>query len=371
MNPALATEVGLFARAVREAGITIEPARVAAAVAALSVLSPPGVCEVYWATRLTFCSRHADLVVFNAAFARWFGAAPPGPDEEDGVGSTQVGLPVAVEDGSRAAAGEGAVARAADGTERISDRSARTFGPEEAAEIDALVALLAAGTGLRRSRRRVSARRRVLDPRRTALSTLRGGGDLTRLCYRRPDRRPRRLVLLLDVSGSMERHVEPLLRLAYAAVTVAPATTEVFALGTRLTRITPALRHRDPAVAMRAVDVLIIDRAGGTRLGQTLRQFLGTWGGRRAARAAVTVIASDGWVTDADVLGEQMRRLSRIAHRVFWIEPNGGGDAVVQFVPGLRASREFVDHFVDGHEADAVRRLVHLLVSRRGACRPV
>ena len=143
--------------------------------------------------------------------------------------------------------------------------------------------------------------------------------------YDRRRDKPRRLVLLLDVSGSMAPYADVLLRFAHAAVRVAPQSTEVFTVSTRLTRITRQLRLRDPELALAAAGTAVPDWSGGTRLGESLQAFLDLWGQRGTARQAVVVIASDGWERgDAGLLAEQMARLARLAHRIVWINPHRG-----------------------------------------------
>ena len=156
---------------------------------------------------------------------------------------------------------------------------------------------------------------------------LRHGGEPTRLDRRRRRPKPRRLVLLIDVSGSMAPYADALLCFGHAATRRAPSRTEVFTIGTRLTRVTRALRHRDPDAALRAAGQTIPDWHGGTRLAESLKAFLDRWGQRGIARGAVVVICSDGWERgDPEPLAEQVRRLSRLAYRLVWVNPHRGKD---------------------------------------------
>jgi uncharacterized protein with von Willebrand factor type A (vWA) domain len=190
---------------------------------------------------------------------------------------------------------------------------------------------------------------------------LRGGEPAVLVRWRRRDK-ARRLVLLVDISGSMAPYAEVLLRFAHAATTVSPLTTEVFTAGTRLTRITRQLRLRDPELALHAAGAAVPDWSGGTRLGESLRAFLDLWGQRGLARQAVIVIASDGWERgDATLLGEQMARLNRLAHQIIWVNPHQGKAGFVAATAGMQAALPYVSHLVAGHSFDALSRLTEVI----------
>jgi uncharacterized protein with von Willebrand factor type A (vWA) domain len=191
---------------------------------------------------------------------------------------------------------------------------------------------------------------------------LRSGGEPATLARYRRRVKPRRLVLLLDVSGSMAPYADVLLRFGHAAVRVAPASTEVFTVSTRLTRITRQLRLRDPALALAAAGTAVPDWSGGTRLGESLRAFLDLWGQRGTARGAVIVIASDGWERgDAGLLGEQMARLARLAHRVVWVNPHRGKEGFAPVTSGMSAALPHLDDLLAGHTFDALHRLAEVI----------
>jgi uncharacterized protein len=360
-NDSLIEAVTAFAEAAREAGVATGPTHVAGAVAALARLRPRSWDDLYWATRLTFCSREADIVVFDRVFAAWFGSRASVSENVTSLDSARVRAAAAA-DGEGTSPSDRALSAASMGlNERLSRRDGRVLSAADAAEIEEYVTLLRAGTHLRRSRRSVAGGRRQIDPRRSALLALRGGGELARICYQKPSRRPRRLVLLLDVSGSMARagHLDAFLRLARALVIVAPRTTEVFTLGTKLTRITLELRHHDHAHAMRSVAAVILDREGGTLLAAVLERFLDEWAGRRAARSTLTVVVSDGWIADWSKLAEPMERLSRLAHRVIWVNPDAGSEDFKEMAPGLRASRPYVARRIGGRGRETARTLAN------------
>ena len=167
----------------------------------------------------------------------------------------------------------------------------------------------------------------------------------------------------------MSSYADALLRLAHRfshppATRGGPARVEVFTVGTRLTRVTRAMRMRDPERAIVAAGETVPDWSGGTRLGETLRMFLDRWGQRGLARGAVVVVFSDGWERgDAALLGEQMRRLHRIAHRVVWVNPHVGKDGYLPVQQGIVAALPYVDDLVAGHSlatfADLIEVVAH------------
>ena len=343
-----------LARMLRERGVAADGSRLVAAAAALEHVDPLDPGQVYWSARVTLCSEPDDLPRFDEAFAAWL-AVPP----------TAVPVPVPVEapTGAGPAAGDGAVDRvAATAVETLRTRDLAELGPAERDEVRRLITLLAPVTGTRRSVRRRPGGRTDVDPGRTMRALLRAGGEPAALAHRRRRTRPRRLVLLVDVSGSMSPYADWLLWFAHAAVRVRPMATEVFTVGTRLTRVTRALRLRDPEAALRAAAATVPDWSGGTRLGESLRAFLDLWGQRGAARGAVVVIFSDGWERGgAELLGAQAARLRRLAHAVVWVNPHKGKEGFEPETAGMRAALPHVDTLVAGHSTTALTELVETL----------
>lgn len=204
----------------------------------------------------------------------------------------------------------------------------------------------------------------LIDRRRTVSAALAAAGEPARLAHRRPRPRLRRVVLLIDVSGSMAPYADALLRFAHAARR-GGAPVEVFTLGTRLTRVTRELTHRDPRVALRAVLAAVPDWSGGTRLGVLLREFLDTWGQRGLARGAVVVVLSDGWEReDAALLGDEMARLHRLAHRVVWANPLRARPGYAPLAAGMAAALPHVDDFVAGNSVAALEELAGVVAGR-------
>ncbi len=373
-----AAAVGLivgFGRALRAAGIDAGAEQVARFGLALDQLDLAERAQVYWAGRATLCTRPGDLRAYDVVFDRFFGgvsgrvtgprarltvvrpvAGPDRPDPRPGD-----------EDGDRR---PGARTATASDLEVLRHRDLARLSSADAATVRRLIGLLAPTPPMRRSRRHRRADRGELDPRRTVRASVRRGGEPT-LRYRRRAVRPRRLVLVIDVSGSMSPYADALLRFGHAAVRARPGT-EVFTVGTRLTRISRQLAGPDPGAALAAVSAAVPDWSGGTRLGELLRVFLDAWGQPGLARGAVVVVASDGWERgDATLLGAQMARLARLAHRVVWVNPHRGKPGYAPVVAGMAAALPYVDDFVAGHSLAAYEELAAVLsAGRAGAVRP-
>jgi hypothetical protein len=252
-------------------------------------------------------------------------------------------------------------ARASD-ADVLRHRDVADLTPAERAALAQLFAAIRPVPPRRRAVRRRRYHRGEIDARRTLREELRRGGEPGRIRYRRPATRPRRVVLLVDVSGSMSPYADALLRLAHVWVRGAPRTTEVFTVGTRLTRVTRALRARDPDDALRGAGEQVPDWSGGTRLGEVLRAFLDRWGQRGTARGAVVVVFSDGWERgDPVLLAEQMARLRRLAYRVVWVNPHRGKAGYRPVQGGIAAALPYVDDFLAGHSLATFVALVDLV----------
>jgi uncharacterized protein len=363
--------VGL-ARTLRAAGVAASPDRVHATVAALDRLDPSSRRDVYWAGRLTLCASLDDVVRYDRVFEAYFGdrdrhlrlRPPPAAPVLRLVAATDDTAP-----GREGETGEES-ARLRAAASRVEVLRHRDIADLTVADRAALARLLAAlalpGAG-RRSRRRAPATRGEVDRRRTVRHLMRAGGEPVAPARRARLLRPRRVVLLVDVSGSMSTYADALLRFAHAASHRArgPAT-EVFTLGTRLTRVTRELAARDVDGALRAVAEAVPDWSGGTRLGDLVKRFLDVWGQRGMARGSVVVVLSDGWERgDPTLLGEQMARLARLAHRVIWANPRAGRPGFAPVAAGMAAALPHVDDFVSGHSLASLERLAALVAGVR------
>ena len=367
-----------FGRVLRAAGVGADGGRVAAFTAALGWLDPGRRDDVYWAGRLTLCADPDDLPRYDAAFAAVFGGAAP-----VSLRPPEPPLPVVVApapaggDGGAADDGEDGtdtekLYASASAVEALRRKDFAELSPADRADLNRLLAAFALPGERRPSRRHRPSSRGPIDRRRTVNAALASAGETSRLAHRKRRPRSRRVVLLVDVSGSMAPYADALLRFAHAArrgYSHAPhgggAPVEVFTLGTRLTRVTRELTHRDPEVAMRAVLAAVPDWSGGTRLGVLLRDFLDTWGQRGLARGAVVVVLSDGWEReDPGLLGEQMGRLHRLAHRLVWANPLRDRPGYAPLAAGMAAALPHVDDFVAGHSVAALEELAAVVAGR-------
>jgi uncharacterized protein with von Willebrand factor type A (vWA) domain len=363
-GPATGEETALaFVGALRAAGV---PAPLGASIAylrALAVLSGSR-HDLYWAGRCTLVTSPEQVEVYDSVFASWWAGVPVTVDL---ALADELRLVLATDDAPDAATGE-----ASDGPvvsvrysphDVLRAKDFAAYSDAEMAEARRLMADLDLVGAPRRSRRRRTSRRRRGRPdlRRTLRSAMRTGGEPVHRPTLERRSRPRRLVLLLDVSGSMETYSRALLRFVHAAAS-GPTAVEVFAFGTRLTRLTRELSTRDPDTALARVVEAVPDWSGGTRLGESLRRFNDAWGVRGMARGAVVVILSDGWDRgEPDLLAEQMARLQRVARRLVWVNPLKAGPDYAPLAQGMATALPFVDEFVEGHSLDALEELARVV----------
>jgi uncharacterized protein with von Willebrand factor type A (vWA) domain len=241
----------------------------------------------------------------------------------------------------------------------------KDFGAYDDAELEMAQQLMSrlrfVGPPRRSYRYRSASRGTRPDLRATLRSAIGAGGEPIRRHWREPGDRLRKLVLLLDVSGSMEPYARAMLRFVHAAV-AGRQRVEAFSLGTRLTRVTKELNSRDPDQALRQASERVRDWSGGTRLGECLRRFNDEWGVRGMARGAIVVILSDGWDRgDPEVLGEQMCRLQRVTYDLIWVNPLKVTPGYAPLARGMAAALPYVDHFVEGHSLAAMEELANVI----------
>jgi uncharacterized protein with von Willebrand factor type A (vWA) domain len=354
-----------FARTLRHAGVAASPDRVEAMLSALGALDVLDPTDVYWAGRLTLCGGPDDLDRYDAAFAAYFAGEAPRSRPSQPHAPQQLAVSAPLESGSGDADEEtepSDLAAQASADEVLRHRDVSELTIAERDHLRRLFALLEPASPMRPARRRRPSPRGAVHPSRTVRRALRDGGEVSRLLYRRRRPRPRRVVLLVDVSGSMSPYADALLRFAHAAVRARPAATEVFTIGTRLTRVTREMRQRDPDKALAASGSAIPDWSGGTRLGEVLKAFLDRWGQRGMARGAIVVLCSDGWERGGtDLLAEQMTRLRRLAHSVVWVNPHKGRSGYEPLTGGMQAALPSIDHFVSGHSMAAFEELTRVI----------
>jgi uncharacterized protein with von Willebrand factor type A (vWA) domain len=366
--PAPAEAPVAFARLLRRRGLDVPGTAVLSFTEALAVLDVRRPDATYWAGRATLVRRSEDIPAYDRAFADfWTGRAEP--DEQP-----QVAIPITLltddasddnDDEDTPSTGPDELTRELrfSKVERLSGKDFAACSDDERAELYDALARLRVGGLTRRSRRLAAASGPSgrLDLRRTVRDAKRTGGETLRLHTRQPRQRPRRLVLLLDVSGSMDPYARALVRFAHAAV-LARRHVEVFTLGTRLTRVTRQLSGPDPDLAVAAATAEVVDWSGGTRLGEVIGAFNDRWGVAGLARGAVVVILSDGWDRgEPDRLAEEMARLRRVAHTVIWVNPLKAAPGDEPLARGMAAALPHVDRFVPGHSLAALVDLADLV----------
>ncbi|GAA4181500.1 vWA domain-containing protein [Gryllotalpicola koreensis] len=381
-----------FAAALRRAGLPVTPDRSAWLVEALRLIPPRTRGELYWASRAVFVTAHEQLPRFDAVFDTVFGGAvdlsdsrgDPNAPSSDTIrrraaidwhplapSSSQTSdgptPPASPGDGDGAdddPARTDAVLLAASREERLHETSFAALAADELARMRRLAEALVLATPLRpgRRERRTPHERDRLDLRRTVRAARRTGGDAVRLLRTTPRPTPRRLVILCDVSASMEPYTRAYLSFMQAAVITSRA--EAFVFATRLTRLTRHLTVRDPDLALERATGGAEDWAGGTRLADGIRSFIDEYGRRGAARGAVVVVISDGWAQDdpADI-ARQLARLARLAHRIVWVNPRKAAPGYRPLTGGMAAALPYCDAFVSGHSFAALHELVRVIAA--------
>jgi uncharacterized protein with von Willebrand factor type A (vWA) domain len=333
-----------FGRALREAGLDVGSGRIADFCRAVALLQPG---EIYWAGRTTLVARGAEITVYDEVFRRFFG----------GLGEAEQREPVRVRIVAETERERGLASPA----ELLRERSFARCSREELAALADLMTGIRLTLPSRRTRRLEPSRAGRPDLRRTLRRSFRTGGEPLELARRARRPRPRRLVLLLDVSGSMDAYSRALVLFAHAALRGHPRW-DAFCFGTRLTRVTRALAGADPDEALRRAAAEVVDWDGGTRIGESLKRFLDAYGHGGLARGAVVVLCSDGLeVGDPELLAEQMARLSRLAHRVVWLNPLREDPAYEPLARGMKAALPHVDLFASGHSLASLEEVAAAL----------
>jgi len=368
-EPAAAERIAVaFARVLRGAGLDVPVGRAVTFAEALTLTGVDRSSAVYWAGRTTLVARPEDIPAYDRAF----GAFWRGQTVNLFQTTSPVELTIVLDTEEEAPPAEGEEPAEPDGPtlvvrwsrqEVLRHKDFAAYSHAEFEEARRLMADLRLHGALRRSRRRRPSRKAEGRPdlRRTVRRSLRSGGEPIRRAFTEAGERPRRIVLICDVSGSMEPYSRALVRFLHAAV-VGRGRIEAFALGTRLTRITRELSSRDPDAALAKAARSVPDWSGGTRLGEGVREFNDQWGVRGMARGSVVVILSDGWDRgDPALLAEQMQRLQRVAYRTVWVNPLKASPGYAPLAAGMAAALPFVDEFVEGHSLDSLRTLAEVI----------
>lgn len=339
-----------FGRALREAGLPVGTGRVVSFCRAAALVAPG---DLYWAGRATLVARAADIPVYDRVFRAFF-AGERVPAERPPP-SMRILAPASGPPADKAPRTDGEPeGGTASALEVLKRKSFARCSPDELEQLAGVAARLSPTLPTRRTRRRRPARAGAPDLRRTLRHAFRTGGEPVERAWRERRRRRRRLVLMLDVSGSMASYSRGLAAFAHAALH-ADRRWEAFCFGTRLTRVTPALAAADANEALRRAAAEVVDWDGGTRIADSLKRFLDEFGHGGLARGAVIVICSDGLEIGApELLGEQMARLARLAHRVIWLNPLKESPDYQPLARGMKAALPFVDVFASGHSLEAV-----------------
>jgi uncharacterized protein len=383
----LAVVAARFGAALHDAGVAVGADRCERFVRAVQLVRPRRTSELYRCAAVTMLADPDDRPAFDRVFSLVFGGYVDEAASRGQAGELDQRTPplgATVKTGSPGGGRPGVGDRAggtrqpddqgprvpfplvATATERLGGRDFATLEPDELAALEAAMRRLRLAGPPRRTRRTVAGRRGPdVDLRATLRQARRTGGHPVRITRRRPRWKPRRLVVLLDISGSMAPYARALIQLLYCAAGAPKA--EVFTFATRLTRLTRVLRRVPPAVALERAGQAAPDWSGGTRIGAALKEFIDGYGARGMARGAVVLILSDGWDTDPPAeLGRQMARLSRIAYRVVWANPRTQSDRYRPLTGGMAAALPHCDAVVSAHRLDALDELLAALRSPAG-----
>jgi uncharacterized protein with von Willebrand factor type A (vWA) domain len=371
-----------FGQVLRAGGLEVGPGRIQDALLALAAVDIGSREETYWALRCTLVSKHADLETFESAFARFYDELLIDESRGERAAEAEQPEPQAAEQplpktADRLAADSLSAGEAPDeardagmrwsAVERLRQLDFARYTNAELREASRLVECIARTVPLRRSRRlRTAADGPVFDKRRTLRAAMRTDGDPLERSWRRPRLVPRKLVFVVDVSGSMQPYARAMIMFMQAAVR-AGRGVEGFTFGTRLTRVTSELRGRNPDGALAAATTVVPDWAGGTRIGANLRVLNDDWAPRGLTRGAVVVIVSDGWERgDIPAIVREMQRLRRISHTLVWVNPLAGEPGYEPLAQGMAAALPFVDHFLPGHNLNSLTALAEVLESLPG-----
>lgn len=372
---AIVRHVVTFGRVLREVGIEVGPGRVVDAVRGLGAVDLTRQEDVYFTLRQTLVSRHDELELFDRAFTAWFLRGPVAPlvrQKQERQLATRVARDTleTSRDGDDVAADGDPLELGASSHELLRERDFAEMTPEEFERARRLMDAIARSRPLRTSRRRSpDPRGDVLDMRRMLRRCLRSGGDPVDQPWKSRKAVPRKLVVLCDISGSMDAYARALLLFLHALVGTGHGV-EAFAFGTRLTRLTGNLGTRDPEAALARATEAAIDWGSGTRIGGSLAEFNTVYGRRALSRGAVVVIVSDGWERDdPGLIGREMAKLARAAYAIVWVNPLKGNPEYQPLAGGMRAALPFVDRFLPGHNLRSLEELATILsgIERRHA----
>ncbi|MGH2620326.1 MAG: vWA domain-containing protein, partial [Anaerolineales bacterium] len=374
----LAANILVFARLLRTLGIDAHPSAVMELTRALDLVGIKRRDELYFTARSLLVTRLEQLTVFERAFELFWHllathesvqleetlpptarAEPPKVEEPVSVGLAAIwpAPPSAPAPEKQEPAGILA-SRTYSPAELLRRKDFGSLSQEELEEVKRLMAELVLDLGSRRSRRWLRAGSHPVDIHDSIRRSLRAGGEMFELIGREPKWKPRPLVVLADISGSMERYSGLLLRFICGMARSQARPIEAFVFSTQLTHITPHLLSRDVERVVAEITRSVPDWSGGTRIGKSLKTFNFRWGRRVLGRGAVVLLISDGWDRgDIELLGREMARLQRRSHRLIWLNPLLGSPLYEPLTMGLQAALPVVDDFLPIHNLESLEQL--------------
>jgi uncharacterized protein with von Willebrand factor type A (vWA) domain len=373
----------LFGRVLRRLGLDVNPGRMMDLVSALDHIEIGRKADFFHAARTLLVHEREDLPLFDEAFelfwrkpsesweVAWQGLAkrrrPTGPIvthpplkeaalQTNDPASTSTEPLTVVE-----------ITRTYSDRELLRHKNFAEMNAEESEAVKQMMSHLLWKISERRTRRKRPGNGTLIDLRRTLRRSLRSEGEIFSWSYREPKLKPRPLVVIADISGSMERYTRLLLHFIYGVKAALSQPVEAFVFSTRLTRITRPLQARDLDLALKDVGELVHDWAGGTRIGESLKAFNFSWGRRVLGRGAVVLIISDGWDRgDVDLLGREMARLKRNCHRLIWLNPLLGAPDYEPLTRGIQAALPNIDNFLPVHNLASLEDLANRLADLNG-----
>ena len=368
----------LFGRVLRGLGLDVNPGRMMDLVSALDHIQIGNKADFFYAARTLLVHEREDLELFDEAFelfwrkpaeswgVEWQGLVRRRRSNKPILTNPPLKEPPPSENESEASSRETLtvieITRTYSNREVLRHKDFAQMSAEESAAVNQLMSHLRWKISERRTRRRRPGKGEMLDLRRTLRRSLRAGGEIFSWAYREPKLKPRPLVIIADISGSMERYTRVLLHFIYGMKAALTQPVEAFVFSTRLTRITRPLQIRDLDLALKNVGELVHDWAGGTRIGESLKYFNFEWGRRVLGRGAVVLIISDGWDRgDVELLNREMARLKRNCHRVIWLNPLLGAPDYEPLTRGIQAALPHIDDFLPVHNLASLEDLANRL----------
>ena len=375
-DSALPHNLILFGRVLRGLGLDVNPGRMIDAASALSHVSIGNRADFYHTLRSLLVHKRDDVALFDQAFDEFWkkplmGAlvtlpkqeivqrekknivVPPQPEREapSVAPGDESGAQTVIE-----------LTRTPDAREQLRNKNFADMSAQELESIKRLIAQMVWRLGERRTRRMRAGDERAIDLRHTLRNSLRHGGEILRLERRQRRRKPRPIVIVADISGSMERYTKLLLHFIYSLTAGLDQRVESFVFATRLTRITRSLEHRDAEQALARVSGSVRDWSGGTKIGASIKSFNHLWGRRVLNGGAVVLLISDGWDTgEPEVLAAQMARLHGTCARVIWLNPLLGDKEYAPLARGMQAAMPHIDDFLPVHNLASLEALAERL----------